>query len=275
MLKSAFLHGDLHEEIYMEQPIGFIQTDSSLVCRLKKSLYGLKQAPRAWYAKMDNFLLESGFSRCHSDNTVYTKTVGNSLIILVLYVDDLILTGSDPILINHGKSSLKKKFEMTDLGHLHYFLGLQVLQSKEGISLSQSKYACDLLRNFHMEDCKPAPSPFQSGVKLSVTCTSPEVDATLYRQLVGKILYLTHTRPDLSFAVGLVARFIAKASPLLVGFTDSDWVGDPDDRKSTIGYVFTLGSGPITWACKKQGAISLSSAEAVYRGVVEASKEAL
>eukprot|EP00253_Pinus_taeda_P023432 PITA_23432 len=204
-VKSAFLHGDLHEEIYMEQPIGFIQTDSSLVCRLKKSLYGLKQAPRAWYAKMDSFLLESGLSRCYSDNTVYTKKVGNSLIILVL-VDDLILTGSDPNLINHVKSSLKKKFEMTDLGHLHYFLGLQVLQSKEGISLSQSN---------------------------------------------------------------------AKAAPLLVGFTDSDWAGDPDDRKSTAGYVFTLDSGPITWACKKQAAISLSSAEAEYRGAVEASKEAL
>eukprot|EP00253_Pinus_taeda_P011495 PITA_11495 len=203
-VKSAFLHGDLHGEIYMEQPIGFIQTDSSLVCRLKKSLYGLKQAPRAWYAKMDNFLLDSGFSRCHSDNTVYTKKVGNSPIILVLYVDDLILTGSDPILINHVKSSLKKTFEMTDLGHLHYFLGLQVLQSKEGISLSQSKYACDILRLFHMEDCKPAPSPFQSGVKLSVSCTSPEVDATLYRQLVGNFLYLTHTRPDLSLLLALL-----------------------------------------------------------------------
>eukprot|EP00253_Pinus_taeda_P002976 PITA_02976 len=159
-VKSAFLHGDLHEEIYMEQPIGFIQTDSSLVCRLKKSLYGLKQAPRA----------------------------------------------CDPNLINHVKSSLKKKCEMTDLGHLHYFLGLQVLHSKEGISLSQSN---------------------------------------------------------------------AKATPLLVGFTDSDWAGDPDDRNSTAGYVFTLGSGPITWACKKQAAISLSSAEAEYRGAVEASKEAL
>eukprot|EP00253_Pinus_taeda_P015125 PITA_15125 len=205
-VKFAFLHGELHEEIYMEQPIGFIQTDSSLVCWLKKSLYGLKQAPRAWYAKMDNFLLESGFSRCHSDNIVYTKKVGKSLIILVLYVDDLILTGSDPNLINHVKSNLKNKFEMTDLGHLHYFLGLQVLQSKEGISLSQSN---------------------------------------------------------------------VEASPLLVGFTNSHWAGDPDDRKSTAGYVFSLGSGPITWACKKQGAISLSSVEAEYRGAVEASKEAL
>eukprot|EP00253_Pinus_taeda_P028825 PITA_28825 len=133
--KSTFLHGDLHEEIYMEQPLGFIQTDFILVCRLKKSLYGLKQAPRA----------------------------------------------CDPNCINHVNSSLKKLFEMTDLGHLHYFLGLQVLQSKEVISLSQSNYACDLLRHFHMEDCKPAPSPFQYGAKLSVTCTSLEVDATLYR----------------------------------------------------------------------------------------------
>eukprot|EP00253_Pinus_taeda_P024075 PITA_24075 len=205
-VKFAFLHGDLHEEIYMEQPIGFIQTDSSLVCRLKKSLYGLKQSPRAWYAKMDSFLLESDFSMCHSDNTLYTKKVGKSLIILVLYVDDLILTGSDSNLINHVKSRLKKKFEMTDLGHLHYFLGLQVLQSKEGIFFSQPN---------------------------------------------------------------------AEASPLLVGFTDSDWAGDPDDRKSTAGYVFTLGSGPITWACKKQAAISLSSVEVEYCGAVEASKEAL
>eukprot|EP00253_Pinus_taeda_P030103 PITA_30103 len=253
-VKSAFLHGDLHEEIYMEQPAGFIQTDSSLVCQLKKSLYGLKQAPRSWYAKMDSFLLETGFSRCHSNNNIYTKKVSNSLIILVLYVDDLILTGSDPNLINHVKSSLKKKFEMIDLRHLHYFLGLQVLQSKEGISLSQSKYACDILHHFHMENCNPAPSPFQSRAKFSVTCTSPEVDATLYRQLVGKL--------------------IPEASPLLVGFTHSDWVGDPDDRKSTAGYVFTLGLGHITWACNKQSFISLSLAEEENHGVIEASKEA-
>src|SRR5713226_2975871 len=303
-VKSAFLHGDLHEEIYMEQPPGYVQNNSSLVCLLKKSLYGLKKAPRAWYAKMDSFLLDTGFSRCHSDPNVYTKKVGNHLIILVLYVDDLILTGSDPNLITHVKSYLKQTFEMSDLGHLHYFLGLQILQTKEGIFLSQSKYACDLLRRFHMEDCKPAPSPFQSGVKLSATCTSPEVDATLYRQLVGSLLYLTHSRLDLSFAVGRVARYMQtphashwKAAkrilryirgtiqfgihystggkPLLVGFTDSDWAGDPDDRKSTAGYVFSLGSGPVTWACKKQQALALSSTEAEYRAIVNANQEAL
>eukprot|EP00253_Pinus_taeda_P025576 PITA_25576 len=204
--KSAFLHGDLHEEIYMEQPTGFIKIDFGLVCRLKKSLYGLKQAPQAWCAKMDSFLLETIFSRCHFDNTIYTNKVGKYLIIIVLYVDDLILTGSDPNLINHVNSNLKKKFEMTDLGHLHYFLGLQVLQSKEGTSLSQSN---------------------------------------------------------------------AEASPLLVGFTNSDWAGDTDDQKSTAGYVSTLDSGPITWACKKQSSIYLSLAEVEYCGVVEASKEAL
>ena len=115
----------------MEQPPGYVQDNSSLVCLLKKSLYGFKQALRAWYAKMDNFLLEIGFSRCHSDPNAYTKKVGNHLIILVLYVDDRILTGSDPKLITHVKSSLKHNFEMSDLGHLHYFLGLQVFQTKE------------------------------------------------------------------------------------------------------------------------------------------------
>ena len=111
-VKSTFLHGDLQEEIYMEQPPGYIQDNSSLVCLLKKYLYGLKQDPSAWYAKMDNFLLDPGFSRFHSDPNVYTKKLGNHLIILVLYVDDIILTCSDPNLITHVKSSLKKSFEM-------------------------------------------------------------------------------------------------------------------------------------------------------------------
>ena len=120
----------------MEQPPRYVQDNSSLVCLLKKSLYGLKQARRAWYVKMDSFLLDTSFSRCHSEPNVYTKKVGNHIIILFLHVDDIILTGSDPKLITHVKSSLKQNFEMSNLGHLHYFLGLQVLQTKEGIFLS-------------------------------------------------------------------------------------------------------------------------------------------
>jgi hypothetical protein len=189
----------------MEQPPHYVQNDSSLVCRLKKSLYGLKKAPGVWYAKMEKFLIDIGISRCHSNPNVYTKKVGSHLIILVLYVDDLILIGSDSKILNHVKTILKKKFEMTYLGFLHYFLGLQVLQTNEGIILSRSKYACDLLRCFHMDDCKPAPSPFQSRVKLTSTCTSLEVDATMYSQLVGRLLYLTHTLLDLYFVVGLVS----------------------------------------------------------------------
>jgi hypothetical protein len=207
-VKSTFLHGYLQEEIYMEQPPCYVQNESSLVCHLKKSLYGLKKSPQAGYAKMDNFLHDTGFSRCHSDPNVYTKKVRIHLIILFLYFDDLILTGSDSKLLNHVKTILKKKFEMTGLGFLHYFLGLQDLQTNEGIFLSQSKYACDLIHRFHMVDCKPAPSPFQYGVKLTATFTSPEVDATLYRQLVGILLYLNHTRPDLSFVVGIVSRYM-------------------------------------------------------------------
>jgi hypothetical protein len=192
----------------MEQPPGYVQNDSSLVCHLNKSLYGLNQSPRAWYAKMDIFLIATRFSRFHSDHNVYTKKSRIHLIILVLYVDELILTGSDSKLLNHVKTSLKKKFEMTYLGFLHYFLGLQVFQTNAGIFLSQYKYAYDLLHHFHMDDCKPTPSPFQSGVKLTATCTSPKVDATLYRQLVGSLLYLTHTCPDLSFVFGLVDRYM-------------------------------------------------------------------
>jgi hypothetical protein len=157
---------------------------------------------------MDNFLIDIVFSRCHYDPKVYTKKVGSHLIIFFLYVDDHIRIGSDSKLLNHVKTSLKNKFEMENLGFLHYFLGLQILQTNEGIFLSQSRYACDLLLHFHMEDCKPSPSPFQSRFKLAATCTSPEVDATLYHQLVGNLLYLTHTYPDLSFVVGLVSRYM-------------------------------------------------------------------
>ena len=129
---------------------------------------------------MDNFLIDTRFSRCHSDPNVYTNKVGSHIIILVLYINDRILIGSDPKILNHVKTSVKNKFEMIDLSYLHYFLGLQILQTKEGIFLSQYKYACDLLHHFHMDDCKQTPSPFQSRVNLTATCTSPKVDATQY-----------------------------------------------------------------------------------------------
>jgi hypothetical protein len=183
-----------------------------------------------------------------------------------------------------------EQFDMTGLGILHYFLGLQVLQSFEGISIFQQKYALDLLQRFGMVDCKPAPTPFQSGVTLSANCSSPRINPSLYRQLIGSLLYLTHTRSDISFAVGLVSRFsqdpheshwkatkrilryiqgttnfgiqYSSGASQLVGFIDSDWAGSVGDRKFTSGFVYCLGFAPITWSCKKQSAIALSSAEA-------------
>eukprot|EP00253_Pinus_taeda_P006763 PITA_06763 len=158
---------------------------------------------------------------------------------------------------------------MTYLGHLHYFLSLQVSQSKEGISLSQSKYACDLLRNFHMEDYKPTPSPFQSRAKLSITFTSPDVDTPLYYQLVGKFSILILTFPLLlALLLGLWKTHMKVIGKQLREYFVMF-------KKSTIGYVFTLGSRPITWACKKKSATSLSSVEVEYHGAVKASKEAL
>jgi hypothetical protein len=170
---------------------------------------------------------------------------------------------------------------MTDLGFLHYFIGLQVLQTNERTFISQSKYVCDLIPLFHMEYCKPSPSPFHFGVNIVATCTSPEVDTTLYHQLVGSLLYLTRTHIDLSFVVGIVAwymktlyeihwksakrillyvfgidqfeiHYISGGAPLFFGFTNSDWFDDPDYQNYIVGYFFILGSGPITWVCKKQ-----------------------
>eukprot|EP00253_Pinus_taeda_P033639 PITA_33639 len=180
-VKNAFLHGDLSEEIYMEQPHGFIQ-DSSLVCRMKKFLYGLK--------------------------------THDYLLILVLYVDDILITGSSASAIATVKRALHDRFLMTDMGPLHFFLGLEISQDATGIKLSQAKYARDLLERFHMTDCNPAPTPFLSRVRLEDGGDTPLIDSTLYRQLVRSLLYLTHSRPDLSYAVGAVSRYMQEQHEL-------------------------------------------------------------
>jgi hypothetical protein len=295
-VKNVFLHGDLSKEIYMEKPQGFIQ-NSSLVCKLKKSFYGLKHAPRTWYEKMDSYLFLHDFIRCKFDSNVYMLRNADSLMILVLYVDDLLITGSFASAIVVVKDILHDRFSMMDMGPLHFFLGLEISQDASGIKLSQTKYAKDLLDRFHMTNCKSAPTSFLSGINLEDGRDTPLVDNTLYRQLVGSLLYLTHTRPDISYAVGVVSRYMQEPHDLhwkvvkcilryvqgtmsygihyavgcaldLIGFTDSDWVGDGTDRKSTSEYTLSLGSGPICWSSKKQSAIGLSSAEAEYRGVV-------
>jgi hypothetical protein len=164
-VKNAFLHGDLSEEIYKEQPQGFMQ-DSYLVCGLKKSFYGLKKALTTWYAKIDSYLLSQNFVRCKSDPNFYMLRTVDSLLLLILYVDDLLITGCSTLVIIAVKRILHDRFLMTNMGSLHLFLGFEISQDTSGIKLSQAKYARDLLERFHMTDCKSAPTPFLSGVKL-------------------------------------------------------------------------------------------------------------
>jgi hypothetical protein len=164
-VKNAFLCSDLSKDIYMEQPQRFTQ-DSSLVFRLKKSLYGLKQAPRTWYTKMDSYLLSQKFVHCKSDPNVYMLRTADSLLLLVLYVDDFLITSCSTSLIAAVKRILHERFFMTDMGPLHFFLRLEISQDASGIKLSQAKYARDLLEIFHMTDCKSYLTPFLSGVKL-------------------------------------------------------------------------------------------------------------
>jgi hypothetical protein len=179
-MKNEFLHGDLSEEIYMEQPQGFMQ-DSSLVCQLKNSLYGLKQAPRAWHDKMDSYLLSQNFLRCKSDPNVYMIKTTDSLLILVLYVDDLLIIECSTSMIVAVKRILHDRFFMTDMGPLHFFLGIEISHYASGIKLSQAKYARDLLERFHMKYYKSAPNPFLLGVKIEDGGETPLVENTLYR----------------------------------------------------------------------------------------------
>eukprot|EP00253_Pinus_taeda_P029684 PITA_29684 len=228
---------------------------------------------------MDSFLLSQNFEICKSGPNVYMLRTHDSLLILVLYEDDLLITGSMASAIATVNRPLHDRFLMTDMGPLHFFLGLEISQDATGIKLSQAKYARDLLERFRMIDCKLAPTPFLSGVRLEDGGNTPLVDNTLYQQLVGSLLYLTHSIPDLSYAVGGTITFrihyAASTTLNLLGFTDFDWAGDNIDHKSTSGYSLSVGSGPICWSSKKQAAIALSSAEAEYRGVVNITIQAL
>jgi hypothetical protein len=212
-VKNEFLHGDLSEEIYIEQPQGFIQ-DSSLVCRLKKSFYGLKQAPRACYDKMDSYLLSQNFVRCKSDLNVYILRTTDSLLLLVLYVDHFLITSCSTSSIVVVNMILHDRFLMTNMGPLHFFLGLEISEDASSIKLSQAKYAQDLLEIFYMIDCKSAPTPFLSGVRLEDGGDTPLVDNKLYKHLVGSLLYLTLSRPDLSYVVGAISRFMQEPHEL-------------------------------------------------------------
>jgi hypothetical protein len=204
-MKKAFENDVIEEEVYIEQPQGFeVEDRKSHVCRLKKALYGLKQAPTAWYGRIDNFLMSLGFTKSKADSNIYFKIMDNEPIILLLYVDDLFLTREENI-IDECKKRLALEFEMKDLGLMHYFLGLGVWQSPERIFLNQGKYRVEILKRLDMLECKPMNTPMEVKLKLLVDTSSYLIDATLYRQITGSLMYLTNTRPDICFAVNTLS----------------------------------------------------------------------
>jgi hypothetical protein len=199
-VKTTFLNGEVEQEVYIEQPEGFIiHGKESHVCKLKKALYGLKQAPRAWYGRIDSFLQSLGFTKSIADLNLYIKIIQNHPVILVLYVDDPFLTGEEN-LIAQTKRELSAEFEIKDLGLMHYFMGLEVWQKPGEIFLSQSKYVVDVLRRFGMFDCKSMSTSMISNLKKlqdQATGSDPS-DPTIYRQIIGFLMYLVHTILDVS-----------------------------------------------------------------------------
>jgi hypothetical protein len=198
-VKTSFLNGVIEEEVYIEQPQGFeVEYRKTHVCRLKKSLYRLKQAPRAWYGRIDSFLMSLGFTKSKVDSNIYFKVMNDEPVILLLYVDDLFLTREEK-LITDCKKKLVEKFEMKYLGQMHYLLGLEVWQSLEKIFLNQGKYVVEILKRFDMLECKSMNTPMETNLNLLVDTSSELVDATMYKQIIGLLMYLMNTRPYICF----------------------------------------------------------------------------
>ncbi|KAM0029928.1 putative RNA-directed DNA polymerase [Helianthus debilis subsp. tardiflorus] len=304
-VKNAFLHGELKEEVYMEAPPGFT-TDFKTreVCRLKKTLYGLKQSPRAWFGRFTLAMKRYGFQQSNSDHTLFLKRRGKLVTCLIIYVDDMIITGNDKEEMEKLKTNLFTEFEMKDLGRLKYFLGIEVLRSKHGIFICQKKYILDLLAEIGMIDCKPTDTPIMTNQKLYMEEGAELADKERYQRLVGKLIYLSHTRPDIAYAVGVVSQFMHQPQVAhmdavwriirylkgtaghgvlfqpnkhlrIQAYTDADWAGDKGDRKSTSGYFTLVGGNLVTWRSKKQKVVALSSAEAEFRGIARGLAEVL
>jgi hypothetical protein len=302
-VKNAFLHGELQEEVYLDQPPGYEDmSHPNYVCRLRKALYGLKQAPRAWHDKIAEHLVTIGFRMSDADHSLYVRKSDEGIMVITIYVDDLIVGGDNEKEVEHVKRLLKQKFDMKDLGELKFFLGIEVIRTPEGIWLLQRQYALDMLSKYGMVGCKPISVPLNQNGKLNADAGEVLEDATMYKKIVGSLIYMTITRPDLNYTVGLESQFMQvprkphldgvrhtlryvsatadyglfyeTSTKLQVhGYTDVDWAGSISDRRSTSGFMFSFGSAAVTWSFKKQPTVALSSTEAKYRGAAMAACE--
>ena len=305
-VKTAFLNGELKEQIYMRQPEGFTSENSSLVCLLNRSIYGLKQSARCWNTELHALLKEMGFEQLNSDACIYIHKTDKSII--AIYVDDIILACLKDSTMTCLKKRITEKFDVEDMGELHYFLGVKIEQNHENatIWIGQPSYIKDILNKFSMEDCKPINTPVDVSSKL-VKCISNDKQCSkeLYQSAVGSLLYVsTRTRPDIAYAIGNLAKYCSQPSLshwtavkrvlrylkgtvnlglsyhscealTLNGYSDADWAGELDTRKSTSGYIFMINNVAVSWRSKLQSCVALSTAEAEYMALASAAQEAI
>jgi hypothetical protein len=299
---TAFLNGTLEEEIYMEAPPGFEENDS--VWQLLKALYGLRQAPNVWNKDFDKTMVDLGFMRLKTDTSLYVRTNDGNPIYVLVYVDDLIITTQKLSDMNSFKDELKQRYELKDFKDLEFVLGMLWIRDRKNRRsvLSQGRFAADVLERFQMTDCNPAHIPMETSIDLTASST-PLEDVQKYQEVVGSLIYLTTcTRPDLSYAVGVAARYMAKPEELhwkmvkrilryLQGtqglglvldgskgmdiscYADANWAGDVATRRSTTGFLVKIGNCPVSWSSKRQTTVALSTTEAEYMSVSAATQE--
>ncbi|GJR29105.1 zinc finger, CCHC-type containing protein [Tanacetum coccineum] len=303
-VKTAFLNGDLDEELYMKQPEGFVMPGNEhKVCKLVKSLYGLKQAPKQWHQKFDEVVLSSGFYLNQSDKCVYSKFDNSGKgVIICLYVDDMLIFGTDQNQVDKTKKFLSSRFSMKDMGEADVILGIKIKRENKGIVITQSHYIEKILKKFNREDCSPVSTPMDPVEKLKPNTGKP-VDQLEYSRAIGCLMYaMTSTRPDIAYAIGRLSRFTSNPSrqhwkaitrvfkylrgtkdyglsyvgypSVLEGYSDASWINHVEDSSSTSGWVFLLGGGAISWASKKQTCITGSTMESEFVALAAAGKEA-
>ncbi|CAN0920957.1 Retrovirus-related Pol polyprotein from transposon RE2 [Linum grandiflorum] len=301
-INNAFLNGDLNEEVYMAQPKGFEHPDfPHHVCRLHKAIYGLKQAPRAWFKKLKGYLVSAGYHACLSDTSLFVLKTPTTTTYVLVYVDDLIITGSDSSYIASFIRTLDKHFSLKDMGELHHFLGLDIRRTAVGLQVNQRSYLQGILHRVNMTTCSSVSTPADPQNKLCKAGT-PFSDPHLYRQTVGSLQYATITRPDITYSVNRVCQYMHAPTDAhwqavkrilrylngtldhalhytptkadrLVAFSDAGWVSDSDDSRSQYGYAIYHGSNLISWTSRKQLVVARSSTEAEYRSLAYTAAE--
>ncbi|KAH9111206.1 hypothetical protein AeMF1_014215 [Aphanomyces euteiches] len=303
-IKTAFLHGDLDEEIYMEQPDGYVREGSeSLVCRLQKSLYGLKQAPRQWHKKLHAFFLDLGFTQCYKDQCMYVRVCAGSIVYLAVYVDDITLAGKSAVELEEVSSAIKNTFQVTDKGDLGFILGIQVERNRttKTLQLRQTKFIEELLSRFNMSACHPVSTPQAQGTATE-DIHAEDTRNVPCQSLVGALQYLVSaTRPDIANSVRYVSShnhdhnqthwrmakrvlkylkgtsdkaltFQGNRTGQPVAFCDADFANDPTDSRSISGFAVMLAGAAVVYASKKQSLVGQSTTEVEFIAAAEAAK---